>query len=78
MSRDRATFVTAVADHFKANPNIWIDGMTLAKLGGEYAWRSRVSDCRCKLGLNIENRQRRNGTYVVSEYRYVPAMEAAA
>lgn len=61
-----------LAEYFRARPGVWIDGLTLAGLGGAYAWRSRVSDVRVQLGLNIENRQRRVGRRVVSEYRLVP------
>lgn len=67
-----STFRDAVAAHFKAHAGEWLDGMTLAQIGGQYAWRSRVSDAR-KLGLTIENRQRRVGRRVISEYRYLPA-----
>ncbi len=65
------TFRDAVADHLKARPNQWVDGLTLAALGGAYAWRSRVSDCRTQLGLVIENRQRKVGERTISEYRLV-------
>jgi hypothetical protein len=47
--------------------------MALAELGGQYAWRSRVSDCRLTLGMTIENRQRKVGKRTISEYRYRPA-----
>lgn len=65
-----------VAAYFKARPNVWIDGRSLQTVGGSYAWRSRVSDCRLDLGMVIENRLRRieHGP-TVSEYRYVPEVE---
>lgn len=71
------TFVDAVASYFTAHPGEWIDGLTLETVGGRYAWRSRVSDCRTELGMHIENRLRRversDGSKVVkSEYRYTP------
>ena len=66
------SYVQRVADYFQARPGQWIDGMELAKIAGSYAWRSRVSDCR-KLGMTIENRQRKVGKRVISEYRFVPA-----
>lgn len=47
-----------VAEYFKARPGQWIDGMVFAEFAGQYAWRSRVSDCRTQLGMNIENRLR--------------------
>ena len=40
------------------NAGAWIDGRELATIGGSYAWRSRISDCRTQLGMQIENRQR--------------------
>lgn len=66
------TLRDAVADFLKARPGQWVDGMTLASIGGAYAWRSRISDARRELGLTIENRQRRVGRRVISEYRYLP------
>jgi len=69
------TFTQRVAAYFETNPGRWIDGRELETIGGRYAWRSRVSDCRTKLGLDIENRQRRvvtesGQTFVISEYRF--------
>lgn len=52
------TFRDRVANYLKSHPNVWVDGMTLAELGGQYAWRSRISDARTQLGMVIENRQR--------------------
>jgi hypothetical protein len=62
-----------VAHLFRSYPNTWIDGNELALVGGCYAWRSRVSDCRLALGMKIENRQRKVGKRTISEYRYRPA-----
>jgi len=72
---ERLAFRDRVAEYLKDRPNRWVDGMSLAQVGGIYAWRSRVSDARRDLGMTIENRQRREkGTRgVISEYRYVPA-----
>lgn len=65
-----------VAAYFKARPGEWIDGRFLMPVGGAYASRSRISDCRTTLGMVIENRQRRittdRGTFTISEYRYCP------
>ena len=66
------TFRGRVEDYFRARPDQWIDGLVIARVGGAYAWRSRVSDCRT-LGMTIENRQRKVGEVTVSEYRFVPA-----
>ena len=62
-----------VAAFLKARPDTWVDGMTLSAIGGQYAWRSWVSDCRTELGMAIENRKRKVGARVISEYRYRPA-----
>lgn len=67
------TYTEAVASHFRAHAGEWIDGLSLAQIGGAYAWRSRLTDVR-RLGMTIENRQRRVGNRVVSEYRYAPVV----
>lgn len=69
----------AVADHFRAHPGEWISMQTLAGIAGTGGWRSRVSDCRAQLGLNIENRTARiklaNGQKITrSDYRYIPRL----
>jgi len=66
------TFRDRVEEYFRARPDQWIDGLAIAQVGGAYAWRSRVSDCRT-LGMTIENRQRKVGEVTISEYRFVPA-----
>ena len=65
------TYRDAVARLLQSRPNQWIDGLELARVGGAYAWRSRISDARVQLGLTIENRQRKIGRRTVSEYRLV-------
>lgn len=69
------TYRDAVAAYFKAHPGDEIDGLELASIGGAYAWRTRVSECREQLGMRIENVVRRvpNSKRKVSVYRYVPA-----
>lgn len=75
------TRVDNLAVFFRAHPCEWIDGRELGRIGGTYAWRSRVSDLRrAPWSMTIENRQRRvrvdNQVVIVSEYRFVP--EAAS
>src|SRR5690348_9909747 len=77
---DGMTLCAKLAAYFRQFPNHWIDGRALAHVAGSYAWRTRVSDLRKPpFNMAIENRQvkRRSGdeTFVVSEYRYVPADE---
>lgn len=69
------TFLTHVADYFRGNPNTWIDGMVIAQVGGCYAYRTRISECRTVLGMTVENRLRKVGDRTVSEYRYLPKSE---
>ena len=76
MSDSALTFTERVRDTFLARPGEWIDGLELERIGGRYAWRSRVSDARRYYGLTIENRLQRvtvdGQTFVRSLYRYVP------
>ena len=58
-----------LASFFREHPNCWIDGREIALIAGAYGWRSRVSDLRrAPFWLQIENRQRRERGFVVSEY----------
>ena len=68
------TYRDAVAHYFKAHAGQWIDGLELARIGGAYAWRTRVSECHRQLGMDIENtvRSMPNTARKVSLYRYVP------
>lgn len=70
---DKRSYRDKVAALFRTLPGIWIDGADVANIGGYYAWRTRISDCRKQLGMVIENRQQRepNGR-TRSQYRYVP------
>ena len=76
-SQGRVSLTAKLAAYFKARPNVWIDGMELARVAGSYAWRSRISDVRREFGMVIENKQRRwnDGfqTYVHSFYRFSPS-----
>jgi len=70
------SFTQRVAEFFTERQGQWIDGKNLALVGGGYAWRTRVSNCRLELGMEIENRKRHvkredGSTFIVSEYRYV-------
>lgn len=67
------TYRDAVAAYLKAHPGEWVDGLELARIGGAYAWRSRLAETRTQLGMTVENRQRKVGRRTVSEYRYVPS-----
>lgn len=69
----KVSFLDRVAELFRSKPNEWIDGRVLAQVGGAYAWRTRVSECRRLRGMTIENRERKhpNG-WTISEYRWVP------
>jgi hypothetical protein len=67
-----------MAAFLRTRPNQWIDGRTLANVGGIYGWRTRLSDVRRPpFAMRIENRQRRverpdGRRLTISEYRYAP------
>ena len=75
---DSATYTERVRDTFLARPGEWIDGLELERIGGRYAWRSRVSDARRQYRMTIQNRVlvmygKDDVIYRVSQYRYLPA-----
>ncbi len=75
----KVTYCARVAAYFKAHSGQWVDGRVLATIGGAYAWRTRVSECRTQLGMVVLNRERKVDGYTVSEYRYeLPAETQAA
>ncbi len=74
---DRQSFTDRVAELFKSRPDTWIDAVELERIGGRFAWRTRCSNCRLRLGMDIRNRQRRQvdalgRRWTISEYAYFP------
>lgn len=70
----KKTRTELVADFLKARAGQWIDGLEIGRVGGAYAWRTRLSECRQMYGMVIENRKVPStpaGRFR-SEYRYVP------
>jgi hypothetical protein len=65
-------YTEKVAHLFRCRPGVWIDGLHVAQIGGAYAWRTRLSECRTQLGMDVRNRQRKVGQRTVSEYAYFP------
>jgi len=61
-----------VADFLRAHVGRWIDASEFEALGGRQAWRTRISDCRTKLGMHIENRVRYIGEHAAD----CPALQA--
>lgn len=73
----RQSNTAAVELYLRAHSSEWISATTLAEIGGTLAWRTRVSECRLKHAMHIENMQERSfnldGTLnVASFYRYLP------
>lgn len=77
------TFTARVVAFLRERPNVWIDARDFEPIGGRQAWRSRIAEARLQFqaaGLGtVENRCRRirtaDGSYVRSEYRFVPAVK---
>lgn len=74
----RATLRQNVIALLKSRAGQWVDGHELAKAGGTFAFRTRISEARRLDGLDIVNRTRRirlaNGDhFTVTEYQYRPA-----
>ena len=68
-----ARFRDAVADLFKSKPGQWLSAYALMQVGGAMAWRTRVSECRQVLSMQIENKIERDANGVaVSYYRFIP------
>jgi hypothetical protein len=69
----------AVAAVFKAHPRKWLPSHRFYTAGGRDGWRTRISECRLELGMNIRPNKtisvrRSDGTlkYRLSLYCYVP------
>ena len=46
-------FLDHVADYFTARPDVWIDGEDFRAIGGRYAYRTRISECRTLRGMTV-------------------------
>ena len=73
----RASLTDAVEALFRRKPAQWINAGDLAEIGGRFASRSRIAECRTKRGMWIENKQERrhmpDGSILVSSfYRFLP------
>jgi hypothetical protein len=76
-SKPIAPMLERVASLFLRKRGMWIDSSELEQVGGRCAWRTRVSECRTLLGMEIQNRVRTvraadGSTFRVSEYAYKP------
>jgi hypothetical protein len=67
------TMTAAVAQFFRLNAGVWISALDVMRVGGALAWRTEISRCRkAPYLMTIENRTRRVGRKLYSEYRLVP------
>lgn len=71
--KTRASLNDAIEAHFRQHPNEWVSFHTLAQIGGTGGWRTRISDCRLRRGMDIRNKYDREGGFTHSYYMYVPA-----
>lgn len=63
-----------IADLFRSQPNEWLSAYQLMQVGGAMAWRTRCSECRTLLKMQIDCKVERDANGVaVSFYRFVPA-----
>lgn len=70
----RQSLADALETFLRANPHLWISAVLFEQFGRQ-AWRTRLSEVRQRFeaeGGAIENRLRRDGGAVISEYRYRP------
>lgn len=71
------TFNDRLAAYLRARPNVWIDAHDLMRVGGVFAFRTRLSDLRrAPYLMTIENEIQRCRTstgqrFTKSLYRYV-------
>jgi len=66
---NKVTKTDAVLTLLLCRANKWVDADELARVGGKYAWRTRVSNARRLHNLTIENRlTRRADGSTRSEY----------
>ena len=68
----RHTFRQNARNLLTSRAGEWVNALDIAKVAGQMAWRTRLSELRTIDGLVVENRCRKVGTVTVSEYR-VPA-----
>lgn len=70
-------FREAVAGVFRARPNEWISAYALMQVGGSLAFRTRCSECRTQLRMDIRNKVTRDANGVAhSFYMFVPSAPA--
>ena len=70
----RQTYLDRVAAFLRAHPHEWVSAYVLMDLGGKLAFRTRCSECRTQLGMDVRNRVRRLASgEAISEYQFVPA-----
>ena len=53
-------FRDAVAGLFRSQPDTWISAYALMQVGGALAFRTRVSECRTQLGMDVVNKVERD------------------
>jgi hypothetical protein len=65
-----------VASFLRQHEGEWIPAIAFEPIAGRQAWRTRLSECRVLLGMDIANRvrlvRRADGSsYKLSEYKYL-------
>jgi hypothetical protein len=69
---DRHSFTQAVYDYLTARPGVWVNAVTLERIGGRCAWRTRVSEVRRQLHREGKGTIANKLTYVVKHQPTCP------
>lgn len=68
---EHMTALDRTAGLLRRNQGRWISILTIARASGLFSTTQRLSECRLRLGMNIENRIRYVRGKKISEYRCV-------
>jgi hypothetical protein len=73
---DRHSFTQAVYDYLTARPGVWVNAVTLERIGGRCAWRTRVSEVRRQLHREGSGTIANKQTLVREHQAGCPALQA--
>lgn len=65
------TQLDRTARFFRQRRRRWISALAVMKVGGLLRWRTSISECRTRLGMDIKNKVERTPRGARSYYRYI-------